>query len=107
MVCNDLPRPAARATATAEHCLKLSRGLLHVSITEAPDKLYVAISGVKPRGFERRKFKAFMWPIVDAYRDDPRGFEISSERADSTGHVVPCGRGWLAFELSNEGARHD
>jgi hypothetical protein len=84
---------------TATHALSLVAGPLRVDITEATTAVHIAISGVKPMGFERRKVQAFLFPLVDAYRDDPRRVEIAGQHAAYTGHVVPAGSGqWLAYE---------
>lgn len=88
---------------TATHTLNLIAGRLQVDITEAAAAVHVAISGVKPMGFERRKVQAFLFPLLDAYRDDARRIEIAGQRSASVAHVVQASPGqWLAYETKAE-----
>jgi hypothetical protein len=89
--------------STATHALSLVAGPLRVDITEATTAVHIAISGVKPMGFERRKVQAFLFPLLDAYRDDPRRVEIAGQRSVCIGHVVQAGPGaWLGYVTKAE-----
>lgn len=87
------------------HVLRLAGGDLRVRITEAPDAIYLAIDGAKPGDADEPALLAFLAPIIDRYRDDPRRLEMSGAHADYTGHVVPAADGvWAGFTVPN-GAR--
>ena len=83
------------------HTLAVRGGTLTVTVTEVPHCVYMAISGPKTKPDdlqEQLRVQLFLWPIVDAYRDDPRRMEISGQHANYTGHVRPIGSGgWTAY----------
>ncbi len=87
---------------TTTHELQLVGGRFSVTFTETPEVVYVSIRGARARGFERRKVERFMFPLVDAYRDDPRRLEINGEHAAFTGHVRPLDGGWIAYHVPVE-----
>ncbi len=73
--------------STTKHALKLSAGPMLVTVTETPSGVFFAFDGVKPKDSELPKVSRFLWPLVDAYRDDTRPIEISGVNAPWTGHV--------------------
>lgn len=86
------------------HVLRLAAGELRVRITEAPDAIFIAIDGAKLGADDEPALVAFLAPIIDRFRDDPRRMEISGAHADYTGHVVPAAGGaWVGFAVPNEG----
>lgn len=89
--------------STAVHTLQLVAGPFRVAITEAPEAVYFGITGAKPLGFERRKVSAFIFPLVDRYRDDSRRMEVSGQHCDLTGHINPLGgNAWVGYQIRQE-----
>lgn len=81
------------------HTLQLFAGPLHAEVSEQPHLVRIEITGARPMGCERAKLQRFLWPIVDAYRDDSRAMRIACARHPLVGHVVPTGGGaWEVYE---------
>lgn len=84
--------------STTAHSLQLVAGPLRVTVTEAEHAVYIGMTGPKPLGFEQRKLKAFLFTLVDAFRNDPRRLEINGNRADYTGCIDPVREvGWVGY----------
>jgi hypothetical protein len=88
-------------TKTSRHDLQLVRGRMRVTVTETPERVYVAFDGAKPRGCERWKVARFTWPIVLTFNMDPRPLEISGCHADYTGHVFGTGDNAICITVPN------
>lgn len=82
-------------TATHTHVLRLAAGAVRLEITEAPAAVYLSIKGVKLRTGDIPKFLTWASPIIDAYRDDPRPFEMAGEHVNWTGRVENIGGLWF------------
>lgn len=90
----------------AVHLLRLPAGEVRVRITEAPAAIFIAIDGVPARVDDEPAVLAWLAPILDRYRDDPRRLEISGAHVDYTGHVAPGADGaWVGYVVPNRARR--
>lgn len=83
--------------ATTTHALQLSRGTVLVDITETPTTIYFGLRGDEVPPEDHRRFVEWMWPIFEAYRDDPRPFELAGAHADWTGRIELADGAWRSL----------
>ena len=89
-------------TTTHTHVLRLPRGAVRLDITETPNTVYMCFKGAKLGPEEIPRLVAWAAPIVDAYRDDPRPFEMAGEHVDWTGRVEHVGGQWVSYAERRE-----
>lgn len=82
-------------STTTTHVLRLSRGGIRIDITEAADVVYIVQRGVRLREDEIPRFVEWAFPILDAYRDDPRPIEMAGEHVNWTGRIELVGSEWI------------
>ncbi len=93
---------------TITHVLRIGTRRVRATLTEAPDTVYLSLSGSKLRPRETRKFLRWLAPILAPFESDHRPLEISGEHVNHTtrvGYVAPgvaC-----ALEMQNESVGPD
>ena len=75
--------------STLSATLDLSRRRTHLTITETPDRVFVAFSGTAPRVEEAPKLEQWLFSLLLPYEHDARPMEISGRH--STGFVFGAG----------------